>query len=589
MRSSISGNNIRANISLGRSSYSPGVSSYAGFAGRYSTQYAGLGSNNNSYFDRSSRSRSKEPISMENSNQLHDQTHKDDTQSLIKPYEMNEKDNVSPEITINVNFKLKPTTNPVVEKSVESVSPKTSTTSSEKQSPPKKAEENLKTRKKKVRKCSTDSLSSTSSGKTKSVNKKSKTANLTDVEQDATDNKVATRVINKTYSKHRTCSTSPESNNTKSSQSTTSEDDVTSKSALLSDLSQITDLSSSQSVDQSIPKIIEPGGENITGNEAKSKSKILEFTENRLLDSSASESTGKDVSNITTESELTSKGKYNVGNLAFRKGGNNIELKIVKTINSVGRDNASESCHSDNNIEKLTESSEKDRIIEPNTVNPDCSEYINESSHSTGKRFKKFNEDSKPWWLDSNGQIPDGVEKLSTSHSSALPSDEKFDFYKVRHIDSGEKKDWWLTSSEKSSSEVDNNNEIPMRSHNSSSSQTNPPAYKIRHMNSGEKPWWLNSSSQVESSTQTRSKMSCDDEIMRYSSPSNNLIPDNEPLEDRRSPDGLEAPEDNFPDQGCEENPWCRIDSTEVKIHSNTPQYPVIKKYRLVYKFYLVW
>ncbi|CAG9789019.1 unnamed protein product [Diatraea saccharalis] len=711
-RSSRFGNTARTSVT-NWSYYSP--NSYTGYAGRYSTQYSNVRENSvsNSYSDRTSRSHSTEPPLRENNNvspyseDSNDNKHKSNVnnntqepnQEIVAIYEQNKEDDM-PEIIINVNLKLKRAKSPATSvAAAEFISPELTITNS--QLPPQapKPDGAAKPKKIKVRKSSTDS-SSDSSSKKKIIKKRSKSVSSTDSDQanEVNDSNkesvsISSKNIKKTssssnlqngiakfkHSKSRD-SNSPESSVTLSTQSSISEDEVLRSKT--NDISRTSADDSSLPIDksakQSSPLLSQ---KNDSGPEdAKSfliralapvtnlfKMRHQESSDNsRWPENSTSESTGKDISNLITESDRSSKSK----NIVASNDDNVVKLKSIRHIESGERawwlDSESEKKSSDNrlsgsekNIPKMirhVECSEKTRWQESNNENKSesHSNHVNgtESSDSNKQLRKcKFVDDEKPWWLDSSANIPEGIERLTPPRKSSSDSDksEKYNFYKVRRIVSGEQKDWWLTSNENSSQT--NKQESVSNLSKSGSDQKSFPLRRIRHVESGEKPWWLSSDKNIPEGIeklptpppQEESDSSDSEEVQVYV-PSSHIppfplhLPDDEPLGDRRSPEGLETPRESedfrgraspyensrqfrrrslyqkgmdryisrytdiddilgtsgqiyspfmdsilarrtgqiaFDDDECEE-----IDPTQVRIHDSTAQRPVIKKIR---------
>lgn len=611
-RSSRFAGTTRASVS-NWSYYSP--NSYTGYAGRYSTQYSNLRENSQTYSDRSSRSRSKEPHPVENNHSnslsensicvndksLSNNTISDTNKEIVAVFEQNKNDDM-PEIIINVNLKLKRGTSPMVPSS-ELVSPEVTITNS--QLPPQapKSEGSAKPKKIKVRKSSTDS--SDSGSKKKVVKKRSKSVSSTDSDQgsEAGDKNKSQSVsppksINKTssgnilpnglskikHSKSRE-SNSPESSITLSTQSSISEDEPMSKSKTNDRTSaDENSLPTDRSMKQSSPQKNDTGTE-----EAKSfliralapvtnlfKIRHQESTENsRWPENSSSESTGKDVSNLITESDKTSKSK----NIIASNDDNLVKLKSIKPIESGERawwlDSESEkkisenfSTSSDKNVPrkiKHIESGERAWWLDSNSESKTENQLMNKnvqnenSDSSRGIKKSKFVDEEKPWWLDSCANIPEGVERLTPPRKSSSDSEksDKFNFFKVRHIESGDQKDWWATSNE-NSSHTTNKSDVQNSLSKSGSDQKSFPLKRIRHVESGERPWWLSSDKNIPEGIeklptpppQPESDSSDSEEVQVYVPPSHIPpfplhLPDDEPLGARRSPEGLETPKDN--------------------------------------------
>lgn len=610
--------NARANVNSW-SLLTPSTNSYTGYAGRYSTQYSNMreNSSSNSYNERSSRSRSTEPQPKENScGSSYSESHIDKVNPIPKSnqeivtavYEQAKGDDPS-EIIINVNLKLKRAKSPAA--STELVSPEITITNS--QLPPQapKTEGAVKTKKVKVRKTSTDS-SSDSGSKKKIIKKRSKSASSTDSDQSPEAiNKASTSLpqsIPKPKSsgnlmngpsklKHTNSreSNSPESSITLSTQSSISEDETISKS-------RTHEASRTSADEMSLPtdrsgRLPSPLSQKNENEEAKSfliralapvtnlfKMRQTDSSENsHWPETSLTESTGKDVSNILTESGRSSKSK----NIVASNEDNLVQLKGIRPLDSGERawwlDSESDkktSNHShessrtppDKNVPRIirhVESGERAWWMESNSENKSDNQaqpMNTPDSSNSNKPFKKckFLEDEKPWWLDSCANIPEGIERLTPPRKSSSDSDksEKFNFFKVRRIESGEQKDWWATSNENSS----NSNKLDPQGLSKSGSQSlsksgsdrNFPMRRIRHIESGERPWWLASDKNIPEGIeklptpppQDESDSSDSEEIQVYSIPTHIPpfplhLPDDEPLGARRSPEGLETPKEN--------------------------------------------
>ncbi|XP_060809501.1 uncharacterized protein LOC106133799 [Amyelois transitella] len=693
--------------------YSP--NSYTGYAGRYSTQYSTLRENapNNSYNDRSSRSHSREPppgdsnnsspynnnssksISVTNSNGNNQSN--ESNQEIVAVYEHNKDDDTS-EIIINVNLKLKRAKSPQTTTS-ELVSPESNKNSTS-QLPPQapKTDGATKIKKIKVRKSSTDS-SSDSSSKKKIIKKRSKSVSSTDSDQASESNdkqkdssvsppkniqkKSSTSNIHNGHQKLKHSksreSNSPESSLTLSTQSSISEDDSVSKSKA-QDVSRTSadelSIPTDKSGKQSSPAKNEGGAEEAKSFLIRALAPVTNLFKMRHQDSSdnsrwpensTSESTGKDISNLLTESDRSSKSK----NIIASNEDNLVQLKAIRHIESGERawwldsesDKQNKTSSSENqSAEKIMckkikriESGEKAWWLESNSENeqtPKSNHVENTNNNRQGSKFQSI-DDEKPWWLDSSANIPEGIERLSPPRKTSSESDksEKYNFYKVRHIDSGDTKDWWLTSNENSTQS--NKPDVQSSLSKSGSDQKSFPVRRIRHVESGERPWWLSSGKSIPEGIeqlptpppQDDSESSGSEEVEVYVPtavvpPFPLHLPDDEPLGDRRSPEGLETPKENEDYRGrtspyennrqyrrrhlsypknmdryisrytdiddilgtssqiyspfmdsilarrtgqipFEDDDECEeIDPTQVRIHDSTPQRPVIKKLR---------
>lgn len=580
--------------------YSPNSSSYTGYAGRYSTQYSSLreNSSNNSYNDRSSRSHSTELQTKENSNSSNDKSKErtlshnslpDQNNDVVTIYDENKNEDES-EIIINVNLKLKKAKSPVA--NTELLSPEITITNSHLPPQAPKTENSTKIKKSKIKKSSTDS-SSDSSSKKKIVKKRSKSISSTDSDQgsEVSDKTSPPRSIQNTsstsnlqngspklkHSKSRD-SNSPESSITLSTQSSISEDESVSKS-------KTQDVSRTTADEVSIPT--DRSNKNEGTEEAKSfliralapvtnlfKMRHQDSSDNvKWLESSSSEPTSKDISNLITESEKSNKSK----NIIASNDDGLVRLKSIRSIESedrtswleldsdkktnVNNKDRSKSL-SDKNIPRKirhVESGERAWWLESNNENNQRNNVSksNENSieeHKSSKKCK-FLDEEKPWWLDSSANIPEGIERLTPPRSSSTTDsdkNEKYNFFKVRRIESGDHKDWWLTSNENSST----SNRPESHNLSKSGSDRNFPLRRIRHIESGERPWWLSSSKNIPEGIEKlptpppEDSESSDEEVevyvpMSQVPPFPLQLPDNEPLGDRRSPEGLEMPRGN--------------------------------------------
>ncbi|XP_026746586.1 uncharacterized protein LOC113507709 isoform X2 [Trichoplusia ni] len=622
-RSSRFGSTARTSVT-NWSYYTPNSNSYTGYAGRYSTQYSNLrespGSNSYSASDRTGRSHSTEPEKRENSistspseqNRIEESpvsNHIGESNNDIISVYAEQNKSTDSEIIINVNLKLKRAKSPTA--STELVSPEITITNS--QLPPQapKAEGTTKTKKVKVKKSITDS-STESGSKKKIIKRRSKSVSSTDSDQgsevsdkgsspkslqkNSSSSNVPNGISKLKHSKSRE-SASPESSITLSTQSSISEDETVSKS-------KTNELSRTSADEVSIPTDRSgkqpspvPQQKNETGTEeAKSfliralapvtnlfKMRHQESSENsRWLESSTSESTGKDVSNITTESDRSSKPKIDTTNIIASNDDNLVKLTAIRPIESGEKawwlDSESDPKSSLQNSEHQRSPSEKNipRKIRPVESGERAwwlesnseSKHESQNSHNahtnsteSSDKMKplkkcKFAEDEKPWWLDSCANIPEGIERLSPPRKSSSDSEksEKFNFFKLRHNESGDQKDWWLTSNENST-----NSSKPELSLNlsKSGSERNFPLRRIRHIESGERPWWLASDKNIPEGIEKlptppppEESDSSDSEVQVYVPPTHIPpfplhLPDDEPLGARRSPEGLETPKEN--------------------------------------------
>lgn len=204
-----------------------------------------------------------------------------------------------------------------------------------------------------------------------------------------------------------------------------------------------------------------------------------------------------------------------------------------------------------NNIKRV-ESGNKDWWLDSKSDKSGESDIKKSSSQSDqskeGFKFKLIKQESgeKAWWLQSNANIPEGIEVRTPSRKGSSESDrsEQFNVYK---IESSEKD---TNSSDKPKMNGDDNFILNV--------------VRIRHIESGEKAWWLSSNKNIPEGVHYSSESSSDDSsdsekndldegvtpnesvvTGKYSVPL--VLPDddddNEPLGDRRSPEGLETPQ----------------------------------------------
>lgn len=620
-RNSRFGSTARTNVN-NWSVYTPSTNSYTGYAGRYSTQYSNMRENSSSNsYERSSRSRSTEPHPKENScGSTYSDSYSDKKNDIPESnpeivtavYEQTKGDDPS-EIIINVNLKLKRAKSPAA--STELVSPEITITNS--QLPPQapKTEGVVRPKKVKVRKTSTDS-SSDSGTKKKIIKKRSKSASSTDSEQGSETHdkspvspKTIPRISSSSHlqngssklmhSKSRD-SNSPESSITLSTQSSISEDETISKSKT-HETSRTSADEISLPMDRSarLSSPLSPKNEN---EEAKSfliralapvtnlfKMRHTDSSENsRWPETSTTESTGKDVSNLVTESDRSNKSK----NIVASNDDNLVQLKGIRPLDSGERawwldsesdkktnhHNENSKTPSDKNIPRKIrhiESGERAWWMESNSEEKSGNQAqpMNSTDNSSSNKLMKkckFVDDEKPWWLDSCANIPEGIERLTPPRKSSSDSDksEKFDFFKVRRIESGNQKDWWATSNENSASIKPEPQSLSKsgsqlsksgsQSLSKSGSDKNFNLRRIRHIESGERPWWLASDKNIPEGIeklptpppQDESDSSDSEEVQVYSMPSHIPpfplhLPDDEPLGARRSPEGLETPKEN--------------------------------------------
>ncbi|XP_039763213.1 uncharacterized protein LOC120636034 isoform X2 [Pararge aegeria] len=567
--------------------YSPNVNSYTGYAGRHLTQYSNL--SNNACNDRSSRSRSKEPAPLEN------KCLSPNTEEREKPFHFNDiepnkeavnicvqnQEDDTSEIIINVNLKLNkaksppstPALNDIAFSGDINISPEKVIVNNNQlpPQPPKSDTTVTKVRKIKIRKSSTVS-SSDSTTKTKVVKKRSKSASSSDSEQNIEKNckskdssKIPSKSLSRNssstslqngpsklkYSKSRE-SNSPESSITLSTQSSISEDETVLKNKS-NDVSRLTiNDNADQNSKQSMLNKNE-GCEDAKSFLIRALAPVTNLFKlrhqdndeiNRTTDISNSEA-AKDSNNFITENG--SRSKNNTFNIIASNDDNLVKLKAIRHIESGDRASWFES-----DTDKKKASNDYDR---PQESFNDCN-----STPELKLSLKPtcFADDEKPWWLDSNANIPEGIERLSPPKKSSSDSDksEKFNFFKIRHIESGDRKDWKVVNTESSSSV--NKQDIPnnLSLSKSGSDQRVFPIRRIRHIESGERPWWLSSDKNIPEGIEKLptpppqdSDSSDSEEIEVYIPPSTIPpfplhLPDDEPLGARRSPEGLETPKD---------------------------------------------
>ncbi|XP_045509567.1 uncharacterized protein LOC123705047 isoform X2 [Colias croceus] len=574
--------------------YSPNINSYTGYAGRYSTQYSTLRDNSNSYRDRCSRSRSKEPVVKESTqeetsanmqdNECNDQDNRisDFPQDVINIYE-NNKDDETSEIIINVNLKLKKARSPSAVSMTELVSPEITITNNQLPPQPPKPEGTSKIKKGKGRKSSTDS---TDSNSTKKLKRRSKSVSSTDSDQGSekgscsnasssnniTKNLKKTKIQNGPQSiKHYKSrdSNSPESSLTLSS--SISEDENASKS-------KTNDISRTSADETSLPTDTSNKHSSTTAShknengteEAKSfliralapvtnlfKLRHQDSSDNnKWIDNSTSDSTSKDVSTLLSDNAV-SKNKCHTDNVVASNEDNLVKLKGIRRIESGER---SWWLESENSNKSNTDTSTYETANE--NKNESQLRQLKKSESNDSKRSSKkclFIDEEKPWWLDSNANIPEGIERLTPPRKSSSEDDrteeKNYNFYKLRQMESGEQKDWFLSSNDSSSknNKTDSPNNLSLSK--SGSDQKTFPFRRIRHIESGERPWWLSSDKNIPEGIeklptpppQEESDSSDSEEVEVYM-PSSQIppfplhLPDDEPLGDRRSPEGLETP-----------------------------------------------
>ncbi|XP_047524040.1 uncharacterized protein LOC125062286 isoform X2 [Pieris napi] len=654
--------------------YSPNVPSYTGYAGRYSTQYSSL--RENSYRDRCSRSRSKEPsipdshecnLSLEKG--INDTDCEENNTICTKNAQDiivydKDKDDETSEIIINVNLKLKKAKSPSSDNCLsvtELIAPEITITNSQLPPQPPKSETTNKIKKNKQRKSSTDSSSDSNSTK-KLLKKRSKslsssdsdpgsekpnnTNKLTKLKKSKSNNKVQNGVNNSNKAR--------ESNSLESSMSLSSsisEDENVSKSKTSDSISISTDASNNNS--STFQQKIDNGTE-----EAKSfliralapvtnlfKLRNQESNENnKCADSYTSVPISKDISILNSESS-SRKNKCNTNSVIASNDDSLVRLKAIRRIESNER---SWWLESDQSLKNVSENNEKSRVIDG------CAQNSNEkqanfkiSDNNDFKDAKKllYIDEEKPWWLDSSANIPEGIERLTPPRRSSSEEEKSdiFDVNKLRNNKSGEQRDWWHTNNEnKNNTDLEEN----IKLNRSGSDQRIFSLRRIRHIESGERPWWLSSDKNIPEGIeklptpppQEESESSDSDEVEVYI-PSSQIprfplnLPDDEPLGDRRSPEGLESPnepeiytnrhspyennkylrrnmsysknakyisrytdiddilgtsnnvyspfmdsilskpQNSYDDEECKE-----IDPTQVRIHDSTPQMPIIRK-----------
>ncbi|XP_045531252.1 uncharacterized protein LOC123718627 isoform X2 [Pieris brassicae] len=651
--------------------YSPNVPSYTGYAGRYSTQYSSL--RENSYRDRCSRSRSKEP-SIPDSHECNlsldkgmNDTDCEENNTIstknaqdIIVYDKDNDDETS-EIIINVNLKLKKAKSPSSLSVTELIAPEITITNSQLPPQPPKSETTIKSKKAKQRKSSADSSSDSNSTK-KLLKKRSKSLSssdsdpgsekpnninkLTKLKKSKSNNKVQNGVISS--NKER------ESNSLESSMSlssSVSEDENVSKSKTSDSICISTDSSNNNS--STFQQKIDNGTE-----EAKSfliralapvtnlfKLRNQESNENtKCTDNYTSVPISKDISMLSSESS-SRKSKCNTNSVVASNDDSLVRLKAIRLIESNER---SWWLESDQSLKNINENNEKSRIIDgcaQNSNEKQANFEISENNDYKDTKKLLYIDEEKPWWLDSSANIPEGIERLTPPRRSSSEEEKSdiFDVNKLRNNKSGEQRDWRHANNEnKNNTDLDEN----IKLNRSSSDQRIFSLRRIRHIESGERPWWLSSDKNIPEGIeklptpppQEESESSDSDEVEVYV-PSSQIprfplnLTDDEPLGDRRSPEGLESPnepeiytnrhspyennrylrrnmsysknakyisrytdideilgtannvyspfmdsirsnaQNSYDDEECKE-----IDPTQVRIHDSTPQMPVIRK-----------
>lgn len=588
--------------------YSPNSTTYTGYAGRYSTQYSNLRENCSN--DRSSRSRSKEPVPTDNKNSNIEErdaelsittNHVDYHANEGSPILEQKKDDDTSEIIINVNLKLKKSSNPQSAiTSTELLTPEITVTNNHQLPPqPPKSESTSKIKKTKIRKSSTDSSSDSTSSK-KGVKKRSKSVSSTDSDQSCeksnkskNSNKTSSKGLNRTssttnisngpsklkYSKSRE-SNSPESSITLSTQSSISEDETVLKSKTI----DVTETS------------VEPKNEGTE--EAKSfliralapvtnlfKLRHHDNTETtRLIDSSnSSESPNKDTTNLLIDNGST---KNNTNNIIASNDDSLVKLKAIRPIESGDR---SWWIESDVNKKKINDKEKRQESCNENQSLLSNTTETNDSK--VPLRLNCFADDEKPWWLDSNANIPEGIERLTPPRKSSSDSDksEKFNFFKIRQNESGDRKDWRLASNDNTQSINRQDSQNSLSLSKSGSDQRNFQLRRIRHIESGERPWWLSSDKNIPEGIeklptpppQPDSDSSDSEEVQVYI-PTSQIppfplhLPDDEPLGDRRSPEGLETPNHDYRigrSSPYENNRQYRRDSVNLPYQKGSEKY----------------
>ncbi|XP_064076338.1 uncharacterized protein Fhos isoform X1 [Vanessa tameamea] len=601
--------------------YSPNVNSYTGYAGRYSTQYSNLRENCNN--DRSSRSRSKEPI--ENKTITTGSENKEKETALTNnnieySEEINNdqnKDGASSEIIVNVNLKLQKSISPPPLPTASESSPEVLNTNNHHLPPqPPKSESAGKIKKIKIRKSSTDSSSDSTPTK-KVVKKRSKSVSSTDSEQNGEKTKKLkdpTKIPSKNISKTPSItnlpngcsklkspksreSNSPESSITLSTQSSISEDETVLK--LKSSDSIKTNNENYPPIDQPVKQIQLQKNEG--AEEAKSfliralapvtnlfKLRHQDNSDtNRLLDSSNVEPTNKDIINIISENG-SHKTKNNTSNIIASNDDNLVKLKAIRHIESGERAwwLESDSDQKKSNEKERRPENTNEEKIDSQSLHPNTSEA---KDMKRPIKLNSFADDEKPWWLDSNANIPEGIERLTPPRKSSSDSDksDKFNFFKMRHIDSGDRKDWRLSSNENMLSKQESQNSITLSK--SGSDQRSFPMRRIRHIESGERPWWLSSDKNIPEGIEKlptpppqQESDSSDSEEVEVYVPSSQIppfplhLPDDEPLGDRRSPEGLETPNEDYGrgrNSPYENNRQYRRDSANLPYQKGAEKY----------------
>ncbi|XP_068617381.1 FH1/FH2 domain-containing protein 3 [Battus philenor] len=570
--------------------YSPVSHNYTGYAGRYSTQYSNLrehtSTNSN---ERNTHTNSAEHLCRESSNHSICKDNSDDksrtgivneiksnsVSNVVDCYDSAKEDDTS-EIIINVNLKLKQAK--TANASTELVSPEITIASNQLPPQPPKPDGANKVKKSKSRKSSTDSSSDTNSKK-KVVKRRSKSNSSTDSDhctessskkQDLktkSSSKINTSLLNgphkSTHSKSRE-SNSPESSTTLSIQSSVSEDESNHKF-------KSTEITRPLEEQDKLNKQPSPlRTTKIEGATEEAKSFLIRalapvtnlfklrhqdsIDHIKRLENSSVEITSKDGSFFATDIDKSNKGKLNTDNTVASNDERLVKLKSVRPIETSDKmwwlnseDDEEGSKERNDMVRKMNSDNDL------SNDNQTCQLKINDNLESM-KPLRKYAlcDDEKPWWLDSSANVPEGIERLTPPRKSSSDSDKSEKLFKIRNSDSGGQKDYRESSSHLSKLEIQNGLS------RSSSEQKNFPLRRIRHVESGEQPWWLSSDNNIPEGieklptppAQTGSDSSDSEEVHVYV-PLSHIppfplhLPDEEPLGDRRSPEGLETPEDH--------------------------------------------
>jgi hypothetical protein len=111
------------------------------------------------------------------------------------------------------------------------------------------------------------------------------------------------------------------------------------------------------------------------------------------------------------------------------------------------------------------------------------------SGSENGHRIKRIESGEKAWWMQSNDNIPKGMQKNASTNSVSKGEEPVAIRYRIRPQQSGERS-WWMQSTE-------NIPEGVKRIESNSSLSKIPLGKRIRRIESGEKAWWMQSQDNV--------------------------------------------------------------------------------------------